>query len=106
MKRVALPKSIHRRVDRPPGVNFGVYVNVLGIIVLVEPNDHFSDVQFQEGPETFGVDDIRTDLPGEDADENEGGEEYLSRGNTCTKAERRTCAWSPLRGRDIFESLC
>ena len=42
-----------------PSIQSGIYPNVLGIVVLAEPSEPFSQVLSQEEPVTFGVDSIR-----------------------------------------------
>lgn len=63
VKRGNLPKNMQGRGDIPPGTNFAVYLNVLGIIVLSEPGERFSYIESQEHPETFGVRKVEAEMP-------------------------------------------
>ena len=47
----------HTALGAPP-VKFGAYLNGLGIVVLAEPSEPFSEVPSQEDPEAFGMDFI------------------------------------------------
>ena len=57
-----------------PPVKFGAYLNVLGVIVLAEPSEPFSDVPSQEDPNAFGVEFIRG-LPEAEGSESEAGDD-------------------------------
>ena len=39
-------------------VKFAIYLNMVGVVVLKEPANEFSDQSSQESPEAFGVDKI------------------------------------------------
>ena len=54
----SLLSGVITAVGMPP-VEFGAYLNMLGIIVLAEPSESFSDVPSQEDPKAFGVEFIR-----------------------------------------------
>jgi hypothetical protein len=43
----------------PKGIKFAIYFNIVGIIVLDEPTDQFSEIASQETAEAFRVDKIR-----------------------------------------------
>lgn len=58
VKRGSLPKDVGDVEELPAAVKFAIYLNILGIIVLAEPADQFSNEASQEMPEAFGVDSI------------------------------------------------
>ena len=73
VKKGGLPSGVITAAGMPP-VKFGAYLNVLGIIVLAEPSEPFSDVPSQEDPKAFGVEFIRG-LPEAEESESEAGDE-------------------------------
>ena len=60
-------------VGAPP-VNFRVYLNVLGIIVLAKASKPFSEVPSQEAPEALGI-DIISEVPEAESAESEAGDD-------------------------------
>ena len=59
-----------------PSIQSGIYPNVLGIVVLAEPSEPFSQVPSQEEPVAFGVDSIREiELPESEESESEAGDD-------------------------------
>ena len=60
-------------VGAPP-VNFGAYLNVLGIIVLAKASKPFSEVPSQEAPEALGI-DIISEVPEAESAESEAGDD-------------------------------
>lgn len=42
----------------PENIKFAIYLSVVGVVILEEPVDEFSDQTSQESPEAFGVDKI------------------------------------------------
>ena len=57
-----------------PPVEFGIYLDMLGIVVLAEPSEPFSEVPSQEDSEAFGVEFIR-ELPESEGAESEAGDD-------------------------------
>ena len=57
-----------------PPVEFGIYLNVLRIVVLAEPSESLSEVPSQEDSEAFGVEFIR-ELPEPEGAESEAGDD-------------------------------
>lgn len=55
IKKGNLPGGVQDIRGFPTAIEFGIYLNILGIIVLAEPAEHFSEGGSQEGPEAFGV---------------------------------------------------
>ena len=58
VKKGSLPCGLEEVLGLPP-VKFGIYLNILGIVLLTEPSKHFSYTSSQEKPEAFGVDTIK-----------------------------------------------
>ena len=58
-------------------VEFAVYLNVLEIIVLAGPSEHFSHIPSQEGPTAFGVDAIKELPPYEESELDMEDEPFL-----------------------------
>ena len=57
-----------------PPVNFGAHPNVLGIIVLAEASEPFSEVPSQEAPEALRI-DIISEVPEAESAESEAGDD-------------------------------
>ena len=51
-----LSKAMQEADNVPKSVKFTIYLNVVGVVVLEEPTDEFSDQSSQESPEAFRVD--------------------------------------------------
>ena len=73
VKKGKLPSGVTTAVGTPP-VNFGAYLNVLGIVVLAEASEPFSDVPSQEAPEAFSI-DIISEVPEAEGTESEAGDD-------------------------------
>lgn len=58
IKKGNLSKEMQKASNIPEGVEFAIYFNILGIAVLAEPADQFSEDPSGEEPEAFGVDNI------------------------------------------------
>ena len=43
-----------------PSIQSGIYPNMLGIVILAEPSEPFSQIPSQEEPVAFGVDRLST----------------------------------------------
>lgn len=69
-KGTQLPKAVQKRNDVPRDLNVAIYFNILGVIVLAEPAERFSNNASHGPPQAFGVENVLTDLP-----RDHGGEE-------------------------------
>ena len=58
VKKGTLPPGVNDTRGFPAAIKFGVYLNILGIVVLAEPVERSSERVFQEDPEAFGVSSI------------------------------------------------
>jgi len=57
-KKGKLPAGVESAEGLPEGIKFAIYFNILAVIVLAEPAEHFSNSPSHEGPGAFGVDSI------------------------------------------------
>jgi hypothetical protein len=57
-KKADLPEKMQEAPNLPGSVKFAIYFNVLGIVVLEEPVDKFSDEPSKEGPMAYGVEKV------------------------------------------------
>lgn len=62
VKRGSLGDKPRGAADLPQGVKTALYLNILGIIVLKEPAEHFDGELPEEPPHAFGVDSIAEDF--------------------------------------------
>lgn len=69
IRKGTLPQSVQGRNDLPRDLKVAIYFNILGAIVLAEPAERVSNNTSQEPPQSFGVENIRTDLSGDDEGE-------------------------------------
>lgn len=75
VKRGGLGDKEKNMGDLPNDVTFALYLNILAIIVLAEPTEHFGDEPSPEPAKAFGV-DVINEFFGEVVDEqSEGGED-------------------------------
>ena len=58
VKKGNLPKGVKDTEGFPTDIEFGTYLHVLGVVVLAEPVDRFSDVPSGEAAPAFGVREI------------------------------------------------
>ena len=70
VKRGNLLTRLEGTLGMPDGVKLTIYLNILTVIVLAKPADHFSNSSSGEGPQAFGVDTIINF--GEDESKSEG----------------------------------
>ena len=59
IKKGNLAKDMQKASNIPEGVEFAIYFNILGIVLLAEPAERFSEDASGEGPEAFGVESLR-----------------------------------------------
>ena len=59
IKKGTLPNGARDVRDMPATVNYTTYLNIVGIVVLVEPSDTFTQVSSQKGLNNVGVDEIK-----------------------------------------------
>lgn len=59
-KKGELPKAMRGINNLPQGVEFGIYFNILGVVILAEPNEQFSETPSGKGPQAFGVEKVQT----------------------------------------------
>lgn len=57
-----LPSAVEEAKVLPAAIKFAIYLNILGVVVLAELAELFSEEQSREVPEAFGVDAV-IDLP-------------------------------------------
>ena len=79
-KRGELAKAMKGIGNLPKGLEFGVYFQILSVVVLTGPSEQFSDTPSQEGPEAFGVDRVQIwgeVAGGEDGNEGEKEDEVI-----------------------------
>ena len=72
VKKGNLPSGVTTALNMP-AVKFGANLNMLGIAVLAEPSEPFSEVPSQGDPGAFGI-DIR-ELPEPEGTESEAGDD-------------------------------
>ena len=58
IKKGNLAKEMQKAPNVPEGVEFAVYFNILGIVLLAEPAEKFSEAASGEAPEAFGVEGV------------------------------------------------
>lgn len=58
VKKGNISGAMNKINNLPEAVKFAIYFNVLGIVVLEEAVEQFSNEPSQEKPEAFGVDGI------------------------------------------------
>jgi hypothetical protein len=75
VKRGRLPSGLEVTPSLP--IEFAVYLNVLGIVILAGPSEHFSNIPSQEGPTAFGVDAIKELPPYEESELDVEDEPFL-----------------------------
>ena len=59
IKKGPPPNGVRDARDMPATVNYTAYLNIVGIVVLVEPSDTFIQVSSQKGSNNVGVDEIK-----------------------------------------------
>ena len=78
VKKGNLSEAVRGTVGLPKNINSAIYFNILGVVVLAEPAERFSNTPAEEGPQAFGVESI-VKLPdiqeSEDESDGEGPEE-------------------------------
>jgi len=66
-------EAVRGTVGLPKNINSAIYFNILNVVVLAEPAEHFSNTPTEERPQAFGVESI-VELPDiqESKDESDG----------------------------------
>ena len=76
VKKGSLPAGAATATGMPP-VKFGIYLNVVGIVVLAGPSEEFSKVPSHEAPNAFGVEMIKELPEWEDSGSEVGEDPFL-----------------------------
>ena len=79
IKKGKLGEAIRVAPNLPEDVKFALYLNILGVVVLAEGAEQFSDVPSQEPPEAFSVDNVlkfggAPDVDNDDVDDDENAD--------------------------------
>ena len=69
IRKSELSQAMKKVPNLPEDVKFSIYLNILGVIVLEEAVDHFSEQPSEESPEAFGVDKTMEYVGSQETDE-------------------------------------
>ena len=92
VKKGSLPNGLTTVLGVPP-VKFGAYLNVLGIVVLAEPSEPFSELPSQKDPKAFGIGLIREPSEAKGTEGEAGDDPFLQMTGFLLAAGEASARW-------------
>jgi hypothetical protein len=74
VKKGNVATATREAIGMPDNIKFTIYLNILAVIVLAGPAEHFSNRVSQEDPEAFGVNSIADELPEAESEGEDNGD--------------------------------